>query len=130
MSLKILINGVTLDNATITPLMTNLKYWQKHNCQISIIGNKILKKKIIENNIIKIKSIAYIKLNENTKLKWFIGNESYTSYIAEAQLSRGITGLSHLSLNNPVQILKCCMLWNIDQMSLNTRFHNFTYIRI
>jgi len=68
MPLKILINGITLDNATITPLMTNIKYWQKHNCQISIIGNKILKKKIIENNIVKIKSINYLNLDENTKI--------------------------------------------------------------
>lgn len=69
-------------------------------------------------------------INGSVKLRWIIRNESNTSAIAKAQLLREITGLSHSSLNNPIQILKCCMLWNIDQMSLNTRLHNFTYIRI
>lgn len=68
MPLKILINGVTLDNANIVPLLTNIKYWQKHNCQISIISNKILKKSIIDKNIVDIKSINYLNLDENTKL--------------------------------------------------------------
>lgn len=69
-------------------------------------------------------------INGSVKLRWIIRNASNTSAIAKAQLLREITELSHLSLNNSFQILKCCMLWNIDQMSLNTRFHNFTYIRI
>lgn len=68
MPLKILINGVTFDNANIAPLLTNIKYWQKHDCQISIIGNKILKKKIIDQEIINTKSIKYLEVNENTKI--------------------------------------------------------------
>ncbi len=68
MSLKVLINGITLDNAVITPLLTNIKYWQKKKCKVSFIGNNILKKNIIDKNIIDIKSINYLKLNENTKL--------------------------------------------------------------
>ena len=66
MPLKILINGVTLDPANITPLLINIKYWQKHNCLITIVGNRLLKENINDKNIIK--SFDYINLNENTKI--------------------------------------------------------------
>lgn len=66
MPLKILINGTTLDCANITPLLINIRYWQKNNCKITIIGNSLLKKNIINLNIIK--TFDYIYLNENSKL--------------------------------------------------------------
>ena len=66
MPLKILINGVTLDPANITPLLINIKYWQNHNCQITIVGNRLLKKNIIDKKIIK--SFGYINLDENSKI--------------------------------------------------------------
>jgi len=68
MPLKILVNGVTLDSANIAPLLTNIKYWKKHNCQISFVGNEILKNNITNENIINIKSINYINIDENTKI--------------------------------------------------------------
>lgn len=66
MSFKILINGITLDSANTTPLLINIKYWQEHNCQVDIIGNKILKKNITSQKIIK--PFNYIYINENSPL--------------------------------------------------------------
>ena len=68
MYFKILINGITLENANIIPLLTTIKYFQKNNCHISFIGNKTLKKKIINQKIIDTKSVNFLKVSENTKI--------------------------------------------------------------
>mgnify|MGYP001805847213 CR=1 FL=1 len=66
MPLKILINGVTLDDANTTPLLINIKYWQKHNCDVTLVGNKHFKKNLIDKNIIN--SFKYLYLNENSRI--------------------------------------------------------------
>jgi glycosyltransferase involved in cell wall biosynthesis len=51
--MKMLINGLTLENGNIIPLLLKIKYWQSKNCIVTIFGNNYLKEKIENLGIIK-----------------------------------------------------------------------------
>jgi len=64
--MNILINGITLENANLTPLLINTNYWQSKGCQITFIGNQTLKRKIQKLNIIS--NFNFIQINHTKKI--------------------------------------------------------------
>ena len=64
--MKILINALTLENAHLIPVLTNVKYWQSKNCQITFLGNADLQYKIIQADIIQ--GFEFIKIKSNKKI--------------------------------------------------------------
>jgi len=65
---KILINGVTLEEGNIIPLLSKIKNWQDSGNKISIIGNKCLKEKIEKFNILK-REYKFIELKATRKIE-------------------------------------------------------------
>ncbi len=64
--MNILVNGITLENANLTPLLINCKVWQSKGANITFIGNQTLKHKIIKINLIK--NFHFLKLNHTKKI--------------------------------------------------------------
>ena len=50
--MKILINGITLDNANIVPLLTNVRYFQDRGAEITVIGSTLLNERINQSGIL------------------------------------------------------------------------------
>jgi len=48
---KILINGITLDQANPVALVGKIRYWQKHHCQITVIGNQQLRQTLAKHHL-------------------------------------------------------------------------------
>ncbi|MFC1622619.1 glycosyltransferase [Patescibacteria group bacterium] len=67
MNKKILINGITLENANLVPVLSKAKYFQSQNCQITFIGNSDLKAKIQQANILI--NYNFIEIPFNQKIK-------------------------------------------------------------
>lgn len=63
---KILINGITFENATIDPLLRNVRYWQSRGCSVTFFGNCDLKKKIEQARIID--SYGYIEVRNTRRI--------------------------------------------------------------
>ena len=66
--IKILINGVTLEEGNIVPLLLKIKTWQTMGCIISIIGSQKLRERIKEINIL-IKEYNFIELYKANSTK-------------------------------------------------------------
>ncbi len=47
MKSKILINGITIGEGSILPILLRAKYWQSQGCKITIFGNSRLRKEIL-----------------------------------------------------------------------------------
>lgn len=73
--LRLLINGITFDEAVLTPLLLNIKYWQSRSCEITFLGTSVLEKRIKETKIIK--GFDFIKIKGKKRL------ESRSSLIIE-----------------------------------------------
>ncbi|MDD5552199.1 MAG: glycosyltransferase [Candidatus Pacebacteria bacterium] len=63
--MNILINGLTIEEGNIVPLLRKIKFWQKQENTIAILGNEKLKRKIGELRIIN-SNYTFIKV-QNTK---------------------------------------------------------------
>jgi glycosyltransferase involved in cell wall biosynthesis len=63
--IKILINGISLENANLVPLLSKITYWQKanHQIEIAIVGTDQLKAQIDNLKIIK-KPYQFIKIKK------------------------------------------------------------------
>ena len=88
-NMKILINGLTIEDGNIVPLLVKVKYWQSIGCLISIFGNKCLKEKI--ENLGIIGPYEFIELSNTKKIK------NKYQLIKEA-LKRNITALKKINL--------------------------------
>lgn len=66
--MKILVNGVTLEEGNIVPLLSKIKTWQDKDSKISIVGNKDLKEQIKKISILK-KEYKFIELTGTKKIK-------------------------------------------------------------
>lgn len=64
--IKILVNGATLENANLIPLLYKIKIWQSKGAEIHLVGNTTLDRKIKKLNILK-KNYKFINIR-NTKL--------------------------------------------------------------
>lgn len=71
---NILINGLTLEEATIIPLLLNARYWQSQGCSVDFLGNADLKRKIDEARIIDHFGFSEIKNTRkiSTKLNFIL----------------------------------------------------------
>jgi len=49
---KILSNGITLQQATLFPLLLNCRYWLNHECSVTFFGNSELKARIQQSGIL------------------------------------------------------------------------------
>jgi glycosyltransferase involved in cell wall biosynthesis len=87
--MKIFINGVTLEDGNIVPLLVKVKYWQSIGCLISIFGNKCLKEKI--ENLGIIGPYEFIELSNTKKIK------NKYQFIKEA-FKRNINALKKINL--------------------------------
>jgi glycosyltransferase involved in cell wall biosynthesis len=87
MRTRLFVNGITLEEANLIPLLLKIKTWQSLNFQITIFGNSKLKKEIDSLNIIKAHEFVELKNNNpvNSKL----------SFIVEA-LKRNFFSIFHL----------------------------------
>jgi len=65
--LRLLINGITFDDAVLAPLLLNIKYWQAYSCKITFLGTSVLEKRINETKIIK--SFEFITLKGKKRLE-------------------------------------------------------------
>ena len=74
MSPKILVNGITLEEANLAPLLLKINSWQTLNCKITVFGSSTLKIKIDSLNIIK--NYHFIELKNscpvNNKLHFMV----------------------------------------------------------
>lgn len=66
--MKILVNGITLEEGNITPLLLKIRNWQKNNNEIFIIGNQNLNKKIKDLNLLG-ERYGFIKIEPTKKIK-------------------------------------------------------------
>ena len=64
--MKILINGITLENANLVPLLYRIKKWQSKGLEIHLVGNVTLNRRIRKLNILK-KNYKFINIR-NTKI--------------------------------------------------------------
>jgi len=64
--MKILVNGVTLENANLVPLLYKIKNWQSKGAEIHLVGNATLDRKIKKLNILK-RNYKFINIS-NTKI--------------------------------------------------------------
>ena len=63
---KILINGITLEQATIFPLLLNCRYWLNHECSITFFGNSELKARIKQSGIFT--SYKFVEFSDTKKI--------------------------------------------------------------
>lgn len=66
--MKILVNGLTIEEANIIPLLLKIKSWQNKGDEVSIVGNKDLKEQIEKLSILK-KEYKFIELTGTKKIK-------------------------------------------------------------
>lgn len=64
---KILINGITLENANLIPLLLKVKNWQNFKTEIVFVGNKNFKEKINELKIIG-KNYKFIEITSDKEI--------------------------------------------------------------
>ena len=84
---KILINGITLDQAILVALLSKIRVWQYSGYEITIFGNKLLKNRIDALNIIQ--NYKYIELKKTRR----INNVVYFMFEA---LKRNLLAISYL----------------------------------
>lgn len=63
---RILINGITLEQATLSPLLVNCRYWLNCGCSLTFFGNSELKTKIGQLGIIA--SYKFIEFPDTNKI--------------------------------------------------------------
>jgi len=86
-SKNILINGLTLEEATIIPLLLNSRYWLIQGCSVAFLGNADLKRKIEETRIIEhfefleIKNTRKISTRLNFILEGIVRNLTALFYV-------------------------------------------------
>jgi len=66
--MKILINGVTLENANLSPLLYKIKTWQSKGAEIHLLGNAVLDKRIKKINILN-KKYSFIEIKNTKKIR-------------------------------------------------------------
>lgn len=66
--IRVLVNGLTLEEGNIAPLLLKIKNWQKENVKVFIIGNKSLDEKIKDLNILE-RDYEFIKIEPTKKIK-------------------------------------------------------------
>lgn len=67
MSEKILVNGITLEEGNIVPLLSKIRYWQNKGVEVTFLGNGFLKKKIEKLGIVH--SFQYVEFPINSKIR-------------------------------------------------------------
>lgn len=66
--LRLLINGITLEDGNIVPLLLKIKYWQNiKNVEITFMGNLLLRERIIELGIIN--NFQFIEMKRTNEIK-------------------------------------------------------------
>lgn len=94
---RILINGITLEGANLTPLLSKVKYWQKRGVGITFFGNNLLKRQIDSLNILQ--KYYFLELRNTRKIT------SRLQLIFEG-LRRNIQALSYIrQLKNKFDII-------------------------
>lgn len=66
--MKILVNGLTIEEGNLVPLLSKIKIWQGKGGEVSIVGNKDLKEQIEKLSILK-KEYKFIELTGTRKIK-------------------------------------------------------------
>jgi glycosyltransferase involved in cell wall biosynthesis len=66
--IKILVNGITLEEGNIVPLLLKIKKWQKDGHKIFIVGNQTLKERIKKMRILQ-KTPSFLNLKKTKKIK-------------------------------------------------------------